>query len=199
MLILNGMWQYMTIIEDESTTWLSARIRREREAKGWSLGQFAEKSGVSKAMISKIERGEASPTATVLGRLSGALSLTVSALLSRSDPVHHGVRRHADQPVWSDPATGYGRRQVLSGHNMPLELVEVDLPARQQVAMPASAFTFIRQTIWVLDGSLLFHEGDRVHHLDTGDCLELGPPQDCMFENKTAENCRYLVAVVRSA
>ena len=47
MLILNGMWQYMTIIEDESTTWLSARIRREREAKGWSLGQFAAKSGVS--------------------------------------------------------------------------------------------------------------------------------------------------------
>ncbi|PKR59740.1 helix-turn-helix domain-containing protein [Thalassospira lohafexi] len=189
----------MTIIEDDTTAYLSARLRRERESRGWSLGQFAEKSGVSKAMISKIERGEASPTATVLGRLSGALSVTVSALLSRTDAVHHGVRRYAQQPAWSDPETGYDRRQVLSGQKIPLELVEVTLPAGQKVTMPAAAYSFIQQAIWVLEGSLLFHQGDRVHHLDTGDCLELGPPQDCMFENKTAENCRYLVAVVRSA
>ncbi|WP_417805816.1 helix-turn-helix domain-containing protein [Thalassospira lucentensis] len=188
----------MTNIEDDTTAWLSARIRHEREIRGWSLGHFAQMSGVSKAMISKIERAEASPTATVLGRLSGALSLTVSALLSRTDAVHHGVRRHDQQPRWSDPETGYGRRQVLSGQKIPLEMVEVNLPAGQKVAMPAAAYSFIQQAIWVLDGTLLFHEGDRVHQLHQGDCLELGPPQNCMFENQTAENCRYLVTVVRS-
>lgn len=189
----------MTTIEDETTAWLSIRIRRERESRGWSLGQFAEKSGVSKAMISKIERGEASPTATVLGRLSGALSITVSALLSHAGTVHNGVRRKAEQPNWSDPDTGYTRRQVLSGHSVPLELVEVNLPAGQQVTVPASAFTFIKQAIWVIEGTLLFHEGDRVHRLDPGDCLELGPPSDCIFQNKEPGDCRYLVAVVRSS
>jgi len=196
--ILTDIDGFLIDMEDDTTAWLSARLRREREMRGWSLGQFAEKSGVSKAMISKIERGEASPTATVLGRLSGALSLTVSALLSRTPSVHHGVRTHATQPLWSDPETGYGRRQVLSGQKIPLELVEVNLPAGQQVTMPAAAFTFIQQAIWVLEGSLLFHEGDRVHKLDQGDCLELGPPQDCVFHNQSRENCRYLVAVVRS-
>lgn len=189
----------MTTIEDETTVWLAARIRRERESRGWSLAHFAERSGVSKAMISKIERGEASPTASVLGRLSGALSLTVSALLSHTGTVHNGVRRYATQPQWSDPDTGYDRRQVLSGQNVPLELVEVNLPSGQQVSMPASAFSFIKQAIWVIEGTLLFHEGARVHHLDQGDCLELGPPQDCIFQNKGPGNCRYLVAVVRSA
>jgi transcriptional regulator with XRE-family HTH domain len=189
----------MIIIEDETTATLAARLKREREIRGWSLAQFADKSGVSKAMISKIERGEASPTATVLGRLSGALSLTVSALLSSASPVHHGVRKQAEQPLWSDPETGYVRRQVLSGQKIPLELVEVTLPPGKQVTMPASAYSFIQQAIWVLEGTLLFHEGDRVHHLDTGDSLELGPPQDCIFENKSPENCRYLVAVVRNS
>ena len=132
----------MINIEDDTTAWLSARIRHEREIRGWSLGHFAQMSGVSKAMISKIERAEASPTATVLGRLSGALSLTVSALLSRTDAVHHGVRRHDQQPRWSDPETGYDRRQVLSGQKIPLEMVEVNLPAGQKVAMPASAYSF---------------------------------------------------------
>ena len=188
----------MATIEDDTTAWISVRIRRERENRGWSLGQFAEKSGVSKAMISKIERGEASPTATVLGRLSGALSLTVSALLSHTSTVHNGVRHHAQQPQWSDPDTGYDRRQVLSGQNIPLELVEVNLPAGQQVSMPASAFTFIKQAIWVIEGTLFFHEGDRVHQMDQGDCLELGPPQECIFQNQGSQNCRYLVVVVRS-
>ena len=55
---------------------ISARVKTEREARNWSLSELAERSGVSKAMISKIERGEASPTATVLGRLSGAFGLT---------------------------------------------------------------------------------------------------------------------------
>jgi len=198
MSIFNEKYGILTNMEDDTTAWLPARIRHERENRGWSLSQFAEKSGVSKAMISKIERGEASPTATVLGRLSGALSLTVSALLSRTASVHHGARRYATQPRWSDPETGYDRRQVLSGQKIPLELVEVNLPAGQQVTMPAAAFTFIQQAIWVLEGTLLFHEGDHVHQLDQGDCLELGPPQDCIFHNQSGENCRYLVVVVRS-
>jgi len=60
------------------------RIKTERDARGWSLGDPAERSGVSKAMISKIERRESSPTATLLGHLSGADGLTVSTLLARA-------------------------------------------------------------------------------------------------------------------
>jgi len=47
---------------------ISARIRLEREARGWSLSELAERAGVSRAMIHKIERAESSPTATLLAR-----------------------------------------------------------------------------------------------------------------------------------
>ena len=63
---------------DEIDKRIGARIRIERESRGWSLTELAERSAVSRAMIHKIERGESSPTATLLGKLSGAFSLSMS-------------------------------------------------------------------------------------------------------------------------
>ena len=36
------------------------------------------------------------------------------------------------------------------------------------------------------------------HVLDEGDCLELGPPADCVFRNETASACTYAVAVLKN-
>lgn len=60
-------------------------LKQEREARKWSLADLAQRSGVSKAMISKIERREASPTATVLGRLSGAFGVPLSVLIASAE------------------------------------------------------------------------------------------------------------------
>ena len=62
------------------------RLRAERHARGWPIERLAAASGVSRAMISKIERGESSPTAVVLGKLSAALELSVSELLAPASP-----------------------------------------------------------------------------------------------------------------
>src|SRR5215475_11911988 len=105
-----------TIVNDpeDPTEPLAARIALEREVRGWSLADLAERSGVSKAMISKIERGEASPTATLLGA--------------------------ADQPQWQDPDSGYLRRQISPRSDVPVELVRVELPVSAAVDMPAASY-----------------------------------------------------------
>jgi len=181
---------------DAITLKIAARIRGERTARRWSLDDLAERASVSKAMISKIERAEASPTAALLGRLSGAYGLTLSALLAEGEP-QRGPVRAANQPVWRDPATGYIRRQVSASANMPVELIEVDLPAGATVSFPAASYAFISQVIWVLGGRLTFVEGEMTHDLGPGDSLELGPPADCTFRNDGAAACRYLVVVLR--
>src|SRR3954469_11644675 len=114
-----------TIVNNDAdpTEPLAARIALEREARGWSLADLAERSGVSKAMISRIERGEASPTAALLGRLSGAFGLTLSTLLARAEDRGERLLRAKDQPVWRDPETGYIRRRVSPFSGAPLELV----------------------------------------------------------------------------
>jgi transcriptional regulator with XRE-family HTH domain len=178
---------------------LAARLRAEREARDWSLSDLATRSGVSRAMISKVERAEASPTAALLGRLSGAFGLTVSALLARAEGDASGVgriMRSGAQPIWRDPATGYLRRAVSPPGAEP-ELVHVELPPKAHVAYPAAAYTHLRgQCVWVLGGELLFREGTIEHHLAAGDCLALGPPRDCDFRNPSdAAPCTYLVVL----
>ena len=77
--------------DDAEQRRLGERLRRLRTERKWSLTELAEESGVSRAMINRVERGVSSPTATILGRLSGAFGLTVSQLLDES--LEHEVPR----------------------------------------------------------------------------------------------------------
>ncbi|MBO1073476.1 helix-turn-helix domain-containing protein [Roseomonas marmotae] len=189
-----------TIQDDDApdlTIPLAARLRAEREERGWSIAELAERSGVSRAMISKVERAEASPTAALLGRLAGALGLTLSTLLARAEgDAGQGGRlaRAAAQPVWRDPETGYLRRAVTPPGAQP-ELVRVELPPGARVSYPAASYRDWSHAIWVLEGELLFHEGSIRHQLAAGDCLVLGPPLDCAFENASGRPCAYLVVL----
>ncbi|SIT46294.1 Transcriptional regulator, XRE family [Paraburkholderia ribeironis] len=176
---------------------ISARVKTEREARNWSLSELAERSGVSKAMISKIERGEASPTATVLGRLSGAFGLTLSTLLALAEQTGERLVRQADQAVWQDPETGYTRRRISPPTGGVLELLEIELPAGVKVPYPPDAFVFQHQQIWVTQGVLTFREGSQTYRLEAGDCLQLGAPVECEFFNAGDEVCRYVVGLVR--
>ncbi|WP_372622228.1 helix-turn-helix domain-containing protein [Falsiroseomonas sp.] len=178
---------------------LAAQLQAERDSRGWSIAELAERSGVSRAMISKVERAEASPTAALLGRLCGALGLTLSALLARAEGLAGGaVARAADQPSWRDPETGYIRRAISPPGAEP-ELVRVELPAGARVAYPAATYLLTRgHSIWVLEGELRFQEGGATHLLGAGDCLSLGPPADCAYENPSGtRSVTYLVALSR--
>lgn len=185
------------MIDNDPTQAIARRLRQERQKRHWTLNDFARHTGVSKAMLSKLERGEASPTAVLLGRISGALELSLSSLLSDGTALGSRLVRRAQQPTWEDPQTRYVRRQVSPLTDMPVQLVEVELPSRQEAGFPASAYAFVRQLIWVLSGTLEFVEGVHTHKLKSGDCLELGPPADCVFRNPGASACRYLVVLAR--
>lgn len=184
-------------VHDDPTPRIAARLRAERQRRGWSLDELAGRAAVSKAMLSKLERGESSPTATLLGRICGAYGLTMSALVAEPAVVSGRLVRRAEQPVWRDPKTHYLRRQVSPLSDLPIQLVEVELPVGAEVAFPASAYASIRQLVWVLTGQLDFTEGAVVHALRAGDCLELGAPADCVFRNRGRAACRYVVALTR--
>ena len=188
----------MSTIMDETGRQLARRIRLEREARNWSLAELAERAGVAKATISKIERGEVSPTAVILVRLSAAFDLTLAGLLARAEGGGDRISRAADQPVWRDPETGYVRRQVFSRPDHPIEIVRVEMPPGQHVTLPASSYAMIRQTLLVLEGALVITEGNERHELGTGDCLGFGPPTETTFANESRAPCTYFVALARS-
>jgi transcriptional regulator with XRE-family HTH domain len=188
----------MDTIVDDAGARLARQIRLERQARGWSLADLAERAEVAKATISKIEREEASPTAVILVRLAGAFGLTLAGLLLRAEGEGQRLSRAADQPVWRDPETGYRRRQLFSRPDHPIEIARIELPAGKKVAFPASSYAHIRQAIWVIDGELVVTDGGERHVLEAGDCLGFGPPADATLANERAASCVYLVALARS-
>jgi transcriptional regulator with XRE-family HTH domain len=187
----------MITIVDDTGARIARRVRLERDARGWSLADLAERSGVSKATISKIEREEMSPSAVTLVRLAGAFDLTLAGLLLRAEGEGERLSRAMDQPVWRDPDTGYVRRQVFSRPDHPLEVIEVALPAAQRVVLPASSYAHIRQVVWVQAGDLVILEGGERHELSAGDCLGFGPPSEVTLANETSTSCTYLVVLAR--
>ena len=188
----------MDTLVDALSERLAQRIRLERDSRGWSLAELAERSGVSKATISKIERAEVSPTAVVLVRLASAFDLTRAGLMLRAEGQGERLSRANAQPIWRDPETGYLRRQVFSRPDHPVELVRVELPPKQSVTLPASSYAHIRQLVWVLSGSLVITEGGVRHELAASDCLGFGLPADTTFANETNAGCTYVVALARS-
>lgn len=180
---------------DALTLSIAATLRAARTERGWSAAELAGRSQVSRTMIGKVERGEAQPTAVLLGRLSATLGLTLSQLVARAEGGDRRLARAADQPVWTDPDTGYRRRALSPSVGGPLELVEVTLPPGATVSYAAGAYAHHPQQIWVLDGRLRLRDGDEEFELAPGDCVVCGPPAARSFGNPGDGECRYLVAL----
>jgi len=181
---------------------LAGRLRREREARSWSITNLAELSGVSRSMISKIERDEVSPTAALLGKLSGAFGLTVSTLLARAEGDGGGgrVSRRKEQSRWTDPETGYLRRQLSPAGADP-ELVHVEMPPGAEVGYPAASYAFVRgQCVWVLEGALTITDGDEETLLSAGDCMafDMAMPRARAYANRSPnKTAKYVVTLAR--
>ena len=177
---------------------LGDRIRNERVRQHLSIEALAERSGVSRAMISKIERAKSSPTASLLGRLCSGLGLSLASLFEDEAQRGAPIARAADQPVWRDPATGYVRRDVAPpGTGSPVDIVDVVFP-------PGARVTYDRpltirgsdQHVWVFEGSLELTVGDTTHRLEAGDCLHMRLDTTITYHNPTDQPVHYAVVLM---
>ncbi|MFD9907525.1 helix-turn-helix domain-containing protein [Streptomyces sp. NPDC059063] len=176
---------------------LAARLAGLRAEHGWSLGELADRSGVSRSTLSRAERAEISPTASLLNRLCGAYGRTMSQLLSEveAEPAH--VLRAADQAVWTDAASGFTRRSVsppLAG--MRGEVVEGTLAPGADLAYDRPPVPGLEQHLWVLEGALDVTERDVTHTLGAGDCLRFRVWGATRFRCRDERPVRYALLVV---
>lgn len=177
---------------------IGRRLHELRTAAGLSLDALAHKSGVSRSNISLIERGQSSPTAVVLDKLSSALGVSVASMFEAvpAPAAPSPLARVADQPVWSDPASGYIRRNVSPPGASPLQLVDVIFPPGQRVAFETSERDAdIHQLVWMIDGDMQITHGDQLWQLAPGDCLAVRLNAPIRFHNPGSRPARYLVAL----
>jgi transcriptional regulator with XRE-family HTH domain len=177
---------------------LAATVRAARAARGWTLDQFASASGVSRAMISKIERDEVSPTAAVLARLAAGLDVSLASLFAAGEPAASPLSRWEDQRDWQDPESGYVRRNV-SPPGAATQIVYVSFPAGARVVFDnATASRGLEQQVWMLEGGMSLSIGEETTALSVGDCLVMRLDQPIIFHNPGEGAARYMVVIARA-
>ena len=65
---------------------IGARVRQERQARGWTLDHLAEAAGVSRRMLVNVEHGAANPSVGTLLKISDALGVGLPALVEPPHP-----------------------------------------------------------------------------------------------------------------
>jgi transcriptional regulator with XRE-family HTH domain len=179
---------------------LAARLKHLRADSGLTLREAERLTGVSRAMLSKIERGVASPTATILGRVAEGYGLSISALVG--GPPHPGsieaadavVIRRVDQPTFRTDA-GFERRSLASHHGVDLAS-NVLPPGATSGTFPAHP-PGTRELLTVARGRLDLHLADRKHELAEGDAISFRGDRDHRFDNPSpAEETTFYLAVV---
>lgn len=179
-------------------TRLAARLASLRAEHGWSLDTLAERSGISRTTLSRLERGETSPTASLLGRLCTAYGRTMSRLIAEAEgeaPLHLHA---ADQITWIDPETGFRRRGVSPpAPGLDAELVEGTLPAGKTISYDAPAVQGLEQHVWMLGGTLALTLDGKTQYLEPGDCLRFRLFGPSRFVAPGPDDARYLLVVCR--
>jgi transcriptional regulator with XRE-family HTH domain len=102
-----------TLVEEVSSGRLGERVRALRRERGWTLEMLAERSGVSRAMISKLERGEKNPTLVVAAKVAEGLGMNLSQLVGVEEKRKVVVVPRERRMTMRDPETGF-ERQLLS-------------------------------------------------------------------------------------
>jgi len=189
------------MVEPDLNQRIAERVRGLRAARGLSLDALAKKSGVSRSMISLVERGESSATAVVLEKLATGLGVVLASLfdapsgspLAPSGP----LARRNEQPQWRDPGSGYVRRNVSPpAAAQPIQIVEVRFPPGRRVAFESiSRDVRVHQQVWVLEGTIDITLGSKRHRLQKGDCLAMQLDQPTIFHDPTRGPTRYAVVI----
>ena len=185
----------MGISDLSSTSSLPQHLRGLRERHGLTLTILANRSGISRATLSRIENAEVSPTAETLGRLATVYALPISQLLAPLEQGFQPAVMHRDQAVWHDPVHDFTRRNVSpSNGSLTVELIEGRLGKEQLITYTAPAIPGQEHHVYVLSGAMEITVEGIAHDLKAGDCLRY------ILFGKTAfktfsMSCTYIIAL----
>lgn len=183
----------MSAVEQDLARHLSG-LRRSRD---WRLEELAERTGISRATLSRIERGDTSPTAHVLGRLASAFGLSIAELFGFGAPLLDSRIARDDQPVWQDPETGFQRRSVSpSANGFRGCVIEGELPAGQTISYSVPPLPDLEHHLVLLEGTLVMTLGDERHELSPGDCLRFRLNAANAYHAPGPSAARYLLTVI---
>lgn len=179
---------------DDEAPEVGESLRRLRTERALSLEKLAQMAGVSRAMLGQIELGQSTPTIKTLWKISRALDVPFSALLSSKESSGTIVLRAAQtRRLTNEQGTFLSRALFPLGGPKRVEFYEIRLAAgAEEHAVPHSPGT--TETLAINRGQLEVHVRGEVHRLSEGDVLVFEADVPHIYRNHgDIESLAYLV------
>lgn len=164
---------------------VSVRIISLRKGRGMTLQECAKLTNVAASTLSKIERGELSPTVTTLQKIAAGFELDVTDLLSNSRPTLGGqARRAVNRAGEGKLHTSLSCANFLLCHDLKhkrMVPIRTKVTARSTDEYPVWPYSEAEIFLWVVSGRMELHT--RVY-----EPLELGPG-DSVYYDASGEHC----------
>jgi transcriptional regulator with XRE-family HTH domain len=176
---------------------LGERVRELRRGRGLTLEELAERSGVSRAMISKVERGEKNPTLVVVAKVAEGLETTLSELLGTEERRKIIVVHRERRMVMRDPETGF-ERQLLSPSlgRRAVEFIRNIVPRESTSGEFPPHRRGVEEYVVVEKGRLRAIIGGEEYLLEEGDALYFEADVSHRFDNAGDGECSYYLVIV---
>lgn len=169
-----------------------------REQADLTLEQLSKLSGVSRAMLSQVERGEKSPTIGVAKRIAHALGASFSSLVGDEGAARRtfAIVRKDQRQVFRDAKTGFERyllSPLMAG--MPVEVVLHHLPAKTSTGKLPAYPAGVTKHILAAKGRVVVGIDNDETALDEGDSLYFEADGEHWFANRTTEPAEYYLII----
>ncbi|MEP2707717.1 MAG: XRE family transcriptional regulator [Roseibium sp.] len=176
---------------------LARRLSDLRRADNLSLEELAVKSGISRATLSRIERGDTSPTAVALGQLAKAFNMSMAELFGFGPVSLDAKIARDDQPIWTDPETGFERRSLSPAANgFRGSMIEAILPAGEIISYSVPPLPDLEHHLVLLEGALEITVGDERYPLSPGDSLRFRLNAPNSYHASSNTPARYILTVI---
>jgi len=155
---------------------VGATLQAMRQGQGLSLDELSRRAGVSKSMLSQIERNQANPTVAVVWRLANALRVELSELLGGERPAAPAIETVAAHatPSMSSP-DGLCQLRILGPIDLAGQFEWYELTVQPGGALESAAHEpGSREHLSVLTGSLEVSAAGSVQKLKAGETARYG-------------------------
>ena len=163
-----------------------------------TIQELALASRVSRAMLSSVERGEKSPTLSVLTGIANGLNVPISRLMAEATPSSiASVVRRPQRFIFRDQETGIERHLLSPSHlDTGIEVVEHVLPSGQRFAGTPRPGIRIDKYVVVIEGTLTVEMEPVSYKLNAADSMYFRITGDYCFVNNDRRRCRYYLFIV---
>ncbi len=174
------------------------RVRGMREQASQTLEQLSGLSGVSRAMLSKVERGEKSPTIGIAKRIAHALDTSLSSLMGDAEPSRRtfALVRKDQRQVFRDAESGFERyllSPIMAG--MPVEVVLHRLPPHTSTGKLPPYPSGTGKHVLASRGRVVVGIDETETILEEGDTLFFEADAEHFFENRTGRLSEYYLVI----